>query len=197
MRIDTTTNAERRILPARSRRGALLFLPARSEGQKWADHGIPSRRPSCARAYRAGQIAYPNRGGRDGGGEVSIYGRTNIPDFDHYIVEYGEGNAPIGWGRWPARSIHRGRRPAGRVDVRALFNRDYTLRIVVFDRQGHSAEARTWVYVYNIPPTDTPWPTVTPMADGHPDANRHAMAHRYSVANRHADANRDTDATAD
>ena len=31
-------------------------------------------------------------------GEVYVVGRADLPDFDRYVVEYGEGRDPIGWG---------------------------------------------------------------------------------------------------
>ena len=47
-------------------------------------------------------------------------------------------------------------------DVRLLQNRDYSLRVVVYDSAGNGYEARSWVWVQNPQPTDTPIPTWTP-----------------------------------
>jgi 1A family penicillin-binding protein len=166
IRIDTSTNARATEYcpPEVVEERYYFYLPG-PEGLKWAaDHGIPQPPAElCPVHIGPGGIGITQPvAGTTVGGEVAVYGRTNIPDFDHYIVEYGEGNAPIGWGA-----------VAGPIytpvddgllavwDVRGLDNRDYTLRIVVFDKQGHSAEARTWVVVENIPPTDTPTPTLT------------------------------------
>lgn len=166
VRIDTTTNARATEYcpPELVEERYFFYLPG-PDGLKWAaDHGIPQPPADlCPVHIGAAQIAiFRPSPGETVGGDVSVYGRTNIPDFDHYIVEYGEGNAPIGWGTVTGpiyTPVDDGLLAVW--DVRALFNRDYTLRIVVFDRQGHSAEVRTWVNVYNIPPTDTPWPTLT------------------------------------
>ena len=51
-------------------------------------------------------------------------------------------------------------------NVARLENRDYSLRVVVYDQAGNAAEARTWVWVQNATPTATVTPTWTPTATG-------------------------------
>jgi hypothetical protein len=96
-------------------------------------------------------------------GDVYVAGRANLPEFDHYVVEYGEGQDPLGWG--PVAGPVYAPVDGGLLavwNVRTLADRDYTLRVVVFDRHGGSFEARTWVWVQNPVMTDTPVPTWTP-----------------------------------
>ena len=96
------------------------------------------------------------------GGEVYVVGRANMPDFAYYLVEYGEGDNPIGWG--PVAGPVPAPVDSGMLavwDVRSLANGPYTLRVVVFDAAGHSAEARTWVNVENTLPTPTATMTAT------------------------------------
>ena len=172
-----------RVLPGQRRRGALLLRAARRGGPEvgaGAQHPPAAGRalPGAHRAGRGGHLpaAAPARRWPS---EVYVVGRANMPDFDHYVVEYGEGQDPIGWGL-----------VAGPVyapvdsgllavwDVRRLANRDYTLRVVVYDHLGNGIEARTWVWVQNPTPTDTPTPTWTPTPTAtprkHSDAQRHA-----------------------
>ena len=148
-----------------------LVLPG-AEGQQWAaGHGIPQPpQATCSVHAAEAQVAlYQPQAGSVAVEEVYVVGQANMPDFSHYMVEYGEGRDPIGWGT-----------VAGPVDtpvdggilalwnVRYLFDGDYTLRVVAFDRWGNSVEARTWVLVQNPTPTptpmstETPWPTDTP-----------------------------------
>ncbi|HNS51361.1 MAG TPA: PBP1A family penicillin-binding protein [Anaerolineae bacterium] len=153
-----------------------LVLPG-VEGQQWAaGHGIPQPpQATCSVHGAAAQVAiYQPQAGSVAVEEVYVVGQANMPDFSHYIVEYGEGRDPIGWGA-VAGPVHT---PVdGGIlalwDVRYLQDRDYTLRVVAFDSWGNSVEARTWVLVQNptptpMPtdtpvPTETPWPTDTPV----------------------------------
>jgi len=99
-------------------------------------------------------------------GGIDILGSADISDFSHFVVEYGIGPDPIGWGvvAGPrAEPVHNGL--LARWRTRALENGLYSLRVVVFDHQGHSQEARVRVVVDNPPPTPTftPVPTQTPI----------------------------------
>lgn len=96
-------------------------------------------------------------------GIVPVIGRVRMPDFDHYEVQYGVGPDPIGWG-WVS-GPHLAMVEDGLLtewDTRQGENGLRTLRVVVFDHQGHAAEARVQVVVNNPTPTPTLTPTVTP-----------------------------------
>lgn len=95
-------------------------------------------------------------------GTVDIWGSADTPGFSHFVVEYGIGPDPIGWGvvtepRY--EPVHDGLLGRWRTD--RLENGLHSLRVVVFDQQGHSTEARIHVVVNNPPPPPTPTPTPT------------------------------------
>jgi hypothetical protein len=78
-------------------------------------------------------------------------------------VQYGVGPDPIGWG-WVS-GPHLALVEDGLLtewDTQAVGNGLKTLRVVAFDHQGHTAEARVQVMVNNPTPTPTLTPTVTP-----------------------------------
>jgi 1A family penicillin-binding protein len=142
-----------------------LVLPG-PEGQRWAaEQGIPQPPVEICPAHTGpAQVAlYQPQAGATVSEELYVTGQAAMPDFDHYVVEYGEGRDPLGWGAvsGPVYTPVEGGILA-LWNVRDLYDRDYTLRVVVFDRWGHSAEARTWVYVQNPTPTATPSPTPSP-----------------------------------
>jgi len=96
-------------------------------------------------------------------GVVPVIGRVRMPDFDHYDVQYGVGPDPIGWG-WVS-GPHLALVEDGVLtewDTRGTGNGLKTLKVVAFDHQGHTAEARVQVVVNNPTPTPTLTPTVTP-----------------------------------
>jgi membrane peptidoglycan carboxypeptidase len=96
-------------------------------------------------------------------GIVPVMGRVRMPGFEHYEVQYGVGPDPIGWG-WVS-GPHLALVEDGLLtewDTQAVGNGLKTLRVVAFDHQGHTAEARVQVMVNNPTPTPTLTPTVTP-----------------------------------
>ena len=102
-------------------------------------------------------------GGQAVEGIVPVIGRVRMPGFDHYEVQYGVGPDPIGWG-WVS-GPHLALVEDGLLtewDTRGGKNGLRTLRVVAFDHQGHTAEARVHVVVDNPTPTPTITPTVTP-----------------------------------
>ena len=102
-------------------------------------------------------------GGQAVEGIVPVIGRVRMPGFDHYDVQYGVGPDPIGWG-WVS-GPHLALVEDGLLtewDTRGGKNGLRTLRVVAFDHQGHTAEARVHVVVDNPTPTPTITPTVTP-----------------------------------
>jgi len=126
------------------------------------------------------ELTYPSTG-QEVDGTVDIWGSADITDFSHFIVEYGIGPAPIGWGAVSGphfEPVHDGL--LGHWRTEGLENGLHSLRVVVFDHRGHGAEARVQVIVNNVTstptltpvptntpipirtPTSTPWPTYTP-----------------------------------
>ncbi len=114
------------------------------------------------------ELTHPSTG-QEVGGTVDIWGSADIADFSHFVVEYGVGPDPIGWG-----VVSEARYEPVHQDLLARWrtsNLDdglYSLRVVVFDHEGHGTEARVQVVVHNAPatPTFTPVPTrpATPTA---------------------------------
>jgi len=116
------------------------------------------------------ELTYPVAG-QEIEGTVDIWGSADISGFSHFVVEYGIGPDPIGWGivaEPRPEPVHNGllaRWRTGRLE-----NGLHSLRVVVFDQRGHSAEARIQVVVNNAPPpptltatpADTPVPTPPP-----------------------------------
>jgi 1A family penicillin-binding protein len=102
--------------------------------------------------------------GQEVEGTVDVWGSANISNFSHFVVEYGVGPDPIGWGNvTEPRSEPVEDGLLARWRTRRLENGIYSLRVVVFDQQGHSAESTVQVVVNNPPPsTPTPLPTETP-----------------------------------
>ena len=97
-------------------------------------------------------------------GRVEVWGTADMSDFSHFVVEYGVGPDPIGWGTVAGprqEPVHNGL--LARWRTQELDNGLYSLRVVVCDRQGQCAEARTQVVVNNGLPTPTwaPEPTHT------------------------------------
>jgi len=166
VRIDTTTQARAtQYCPADVVEERYFYVLPGEEGQRWAQaHNIPQPPAEFCPVHTgpAHVALFQPLPGETVSQDVYVVGRANVPDFDHYMVEYGEGQAPIGWGL-----------VAGPVyapvdsgllavwDTQPLADRDYTLRVVVYDRLGYSVEARTWVWVQNPTPTWTPVPTAT------------------------------------
>ena len=102
--------------------------------------------------------------GQEVEGTVDVWGSADIADFSHFVVEYGIGPDPIGWG--VVSGPHHEPVTDGllaRWRTRRLENGVHSLRVVAFDKRGYSIEARVQVIVNNIPPTltSTPLPTST------------------------------------
>ncbi|MGC9083250.1 MAG: transglycosylase domain-containing protein, partial [Anaerolineae bacterium] len=102
-------------------------------------------------------------------GVVAVMGTVSVPNFDHYNVEYGLGENPIGWG-WVS-GPHLAPVRDGQItvwDTSLLAPGVYTLRVTAWDRLGRTYEARVRCIVTPpptatlAPPTDTPTPTPPP-----------------------------------
>jgi membrane peptidoglycan carboxypeptidase len=148
-----------------------IVLPG-EEGQYWAQKSNLPQPPAefCPVHTGPADVAlFQPLPGEMVAGEVYVVGRANMPGFSHYVVEYGEGQNPVAWGL-----------VAGPVyapvdsgllavwDARLLANRDYALRVVVYDQAGNGFEARTWVVLQNALPTVTLTPTWTPTPSSTP-----------------------------
>jgi len=102
-------------------------------------------------------------------GVVHVVGRVQVPDFDHYLVEYGETHAPQAWGRVGDA----GHEPVeagvlAQWDTRFLSQGGpHVLRVVAIDRQGRRYESEA-VRVHVLIPTPTPEPTETPTPSATP-----------------------------
>ncbi len=106
-------------------------------------------------------ISYPSPGATVYG-VVGIMGTVSIPNFDHYNVEYGLGDNPIGWG-WIS-GPHLAPVRDGQItvwDTSLLAPGVYTIRVTAWDRLGRTYEARVQCVVAPPPPTDTPTPAPT------------------------------------
>jgi penicillin-binding protein 1C len=106
-------------------------------------------------------------------GVVHVVGRVQVPDFDHYLVEYGETHHPEAWGRVGDP----GREPVeagllARWDTRSL-NKEgpHVVRVVAVDDQGRRYESEP-VDLNVVIPTPTPEPshTHTPTSTATPTA---------------------------
>jgi 1A family penicillin-binding protein len=168
VRIDTSTNAlATPYCPENVVEEHYFYVLPGKEGQEWAEaHNIPQPPTDLCPVHTGpSQVAILQPfAGETVAEEVYVVGRANMPDFDHYAVEYGEGQDPIGWGQvsGPVYSpVDSGLLAVW--NVRSLADRDYTLRVVVYDHLGNGVEARTWVVVQNPAPTWTPTPTETPI----------------------------------
>jgi 1A family penicillin-binding protein len=169
VRIDTSTNARAtEYCPAEVVEERYYFVLPGEEGQRWAQQqGIPQPPAELCPVHTGpAQVAlFQPLPGETVAGEVYVVGRSNVPGFSHYVVEYGEGQDPIGWG--PVAGPVYAPVDAGLLavwDVSQLDNRDYTLRVVAYDQGGNAFEARIWVWVQNVVSTETPTVTETPTA---------------------------------
>jgi len=100
-----------------------------------------------------------------------LVGKTALPDFDRYDVEYGEGHDPLGWGHVDGpffTPVDGG--PLATWNTATLAPGPFTLRIRVWDHSGREFEARVRLFVGAAPPTPTPAVTSTPTSEILPTA---------------------------
>lgn len=146
------------------------------DGREWAEqHGIPQPpTETCTLHAGPAQVAiFQPLEGEQVEGIVPVVGRANMPDFSHYVVEYGVTHDPGGWG--PVSGPNNTPVESGLLaqwDTQGLHNMGHTLRVLVFDHQGTVVEARVHVVVANPTPTPTltPLPTNTPLPTPIPTA---------------------------
>jgi 1A family penicillin-binding protein len=139
------------------------------EYREWAERAGIAQPPSetCSVHAHPATVEISSPGdGQEVEGVVEIWGSADMSDFSHFVVEYGIGPDPIGWGTVAGpRDEPQHDALLARWRTRALENGIHSLRVVVFDHQGQSAEARVRVIVNNRAPTPTvtPAPTSTPV----------------------------------
>ena len=99
--------------------------------------------------------------GSDVHGVVPVFGTVQLPNFDHYDVQYGLGGDPQGWGWISGPHLAQVRDGwLAEWDTTHLAPGLYTFRITAFDREQHAVEGR--VHVHVSVPTETPTQFATP-----------------------------------
>ncbi len=153
-----------------------IFAVYPPEARQWAiDHNIPQppteQSPNCplptgptpiAGIKPSMSITAP-RENNTLNGSVDINGTVQMPDFDHYTVQIGFGNAPQDWIQLAqaANPVQDGR--LATWDTLRFPDGAYTIRLEMVDHAGHSFGGRVRVVVSNFPaPTPRPLLTATP-----------------------------------
>ncbi len=150
---------------------AQKWLTEDPNGQAWAagNNFIPPLVWAPARdcgpddAHPIMSFAYPPEGATLTGGAIQIQGQAAASkDFDHFIIEYGLSHDPEGWGTVIGPNTN----PFPTTGALAEWSLDplpdgpIALRIIVYNKNGGSAE---WRVRFNIQhPTPTPAPTDLP-----------------------------------
>jgi membrane peptidoglycan carboxypeptidase len=160
------------------------WLLTSNEGQAWAaQRGITPEQiqklpPTAACDQNTVlpniEITNPVEGGTYNG-VLQITGTVGATNFDHYYVDFGLSADPIGWGSAnvadPHAQINNGVLSELNLDL-INYSGPMTIRVVVVDTAGHSAEKRVTFTVQASTPTPTPTelptstaaPTDTPSA---------------------------------
>jgi penicillin-binding protein 1C len=103
-------------------------------------------------------ITHPTEGSVQGN-VVTVTGTVDAPNFSRYRVEFGVSNDPIGWGVVQGdTSVRVTDGPLGQVDLSSYEDGPITIRVIVFDTEGHSAEERVHFTLEKAEPTPTPEP---------------------------------------
>ena len=113
-------------------------------------------------------------------GVIDVWGAADVPAFHHYVVEYGVGHDPQGWGAVTGEvTVPLAEGLLARWDTRTVPDGEYTLRLLVADAQGGVHEARATLRIANAtltptateaPPSVPPTATPSPTADAPPTA---------------------------
>lgn len=150
---------------------ALEWLEKNEQGQKWAAIlGItfpitlaPTTACDDKSAHAVASITSPSLN-QTLDGVVDVFGIANVAngEFDRYVVDWGIGSDPQGWGgvSGEVRNPVPDNGLLARWDTINAPNGPATLRVLVFDKAGHSSESRVLVNVAH-PATDTPPPLPT------------------------------------
>jgi penicillin-binding protein 1C len=180
--------AQEKLVIAVSDPSAQKWLTEDPNGQAWAAaHNItlpiawaPAGQCTPDSPRPIVSFAYPPEGATLTAGPIQILGQAAATqDFDHFIVEYGLGHDPLGWGAVMGPNTN----PfpeTGRLadwDLSPLEG-PVTLRIIVFSKTGGTAEARVRFTVQRPTPSPTPTETTTatPLDTATPTATPTASA---------------------
>jgi 1A family penicillin-binding protein len=135
------------------------------EYRAWAEaQGIPQPPvDSCTVHTRAPRVELTQPpAGSFVQGVVPVYGSARIDDMDHYELQYGIGDDPLGWGTIARHNSAVEDGLLGAWDTGGKRNGLYSLRVVAFDHHGNSATSPAIrVMVQNPTPTTTPTVTAT------------------------------------
>ncbi len=83
-------------------------------------------------------------------GNILITGSVNVPNFEAYVVQFGLGTDPQGWGEVQGRTSQTiDNNALGQFDTEQLPNGPVTIRLIAFDTNGNSAETRVQFLVDN------------------------------------------------
>ncbi len=146
------------------------WLATTEKGQAWlAQRGIPTDMVSqippdqaCGPDTTQPTIAITSpQEGSTQSNVVTVYGTVDAPNFAYYRVEFGVSDDPLGWGVVQgdtSQIVHDG--VLGQVDLTPYDDGPMTIRLIVYDTAGHSAETR--VHFTLAKATPTPKPTKTP-----------------------------------
>jgi membrane carboxypeptidase/penicillin-binding protein PbpC len=136
----------------------LNWLAARDIDSAIAAQPPPTERCPADTPQPQIAITHPQEGTVQGN-VVTVIGSVDAPNFSHYRVEFGVSNDPIGWGTVQGDTSSRVRDgPLGQVDLSAYEDGPITIRVIVFDTEGHSAEERIHFTLEKADPTPTPEP---------------------------------------
>jgi len=141
-------------------------------GQAWATtHGLtppiawaPTAECTADSPHPIMSFAYPPEGATLTG-KMEITGQANATkDFDHFTLEYGLSHDPIGWGQLlgPTTNPIPETGHLADWDLSVVPDGPVTLRLIVFNKAGGSAEARVHFTVQNPTPAPTEIPTSAP-----------------------------------
>ncbi len=136
------------------------------EFRSWAEANGKPQPPSetCQVHRRAPRVELTRP--RDGDvveGIVPIYGSARIDDLEHYEVQYGIGETPLGWGQVARNNMSLEDGVLATWDTRDLEDGLHVIRVVVFDHYGNTAASpAVRVRVANPTPTVSPTATSTP-----------------------------------
>jgi hypothetical protein len=94
------------------------------------------------------------------GNLITVYGSADAPGFSHYRVEFGVSHAPEAWGILQgdtSQPVRDG--PLGQIDLSPFGDGPMSIRLIVFDLEGRSAERH--IRFTLLKPTSAPEPTST------------------------------------
>lgn len=90
---------------------------------------------------------------------LTVRGTVDAPNFSHYRVEFGVSHDPIGWGVVQGDTAQRITNDVlGQINLTGYEEGPMTVRVLVFDTAGNSAEQRVRFYLEKVEPTPEPEP---------------------------------------